>query len=75
MMLSVCPICDEVAKAAHDRDGDGMRFNCDACGDFGISEASAFSMHRYASELRRSFLRAAAHRAEPGSVPVITHID
>ena len=74
-MLLLCSVCDGVSPAEPDGAGQGIKFRCETCGEFTISDISAHAIHRFKPEMRRNFLRIAAHRAGPGGVPHISHID
>jgi hypothetical protein len=74
-MLLLCSVCDEISSARQDDVGTGIRFECRTCGEFSISDISALAIQRFEPELRRSFLRIAAHRAGPAGVPHISHVD
>ena len=74
-MLLLCSVCDEVSIAEHDDAGEGIKFNCDTCGECSLSDMSALAIHRFKPELRQNFLRIAASRAGPAGIPHISHID
>ena len=74
-MRLLCPVCDQVSTAEHDDAGEGLRFRCETCGEFSISDISALAIHRFKPDMRQNFLRIAAHRAGPRGVPHISHVD
>ncbi|GGE09186.1 hypothetical protein GCM10011390_30350 [Aureimonas endophytica] len=74
-MLLLCSVCDEISVAETDPAGLGIKFRCETCGEFSISDISALAIHRFKPEMRRNFLRIASHRAGPDGVPHISHID
>lgn len=75
MKKQECPICEEIIHVAMDLSEEGVRYECPNCGQFSMADASALSIHRYKSALRRSLLASAARRAAPGALPFIHGID
>jgi hypothetical protein len=75
MSVIHCPVCNEVANDLVELSDAGVHCECQQCGRFAVSAASATSLGRYTRPIRRGLLNAAILRTPPGGLPMISHVD